>query len=224
MKRILVILMLFTVGFINAQSVVDRSLGEFDAIKVFNKIEVKLIKSTENRVQVSGIKRNDIVVAVKNRVLRIRMAINNIWDNNNTRVTVYYKDIHEIDVNEGSSAKVNGLLKSRDLTLKAQEGSNIKAEVKAERLVCKSVTGSEIFVNGYAAEQEVTINAGGNYYGEELKTKNTFVKVSAGGNAKVYATEYAKANTAAGGVIEIYGRPKELDTKKVLGGKIINVE
>ena len=42
--------------------------------------------------------------------------------------------------------------------------------------------------------------------------------------AKVYVTEIAKATVKTGGNIRIYGNPKVVDQKKILGGSITIVD
>ena len=78
-------------------------------------------------------------------------------------------------------------------------------------------------LQGDAREQEIIINSGGQFFGKNLESKNAQVKISAGGIAEINVKDYLKANTNAGGVVKIYGNPKEIDSQKVLGGKIIEV-
>ena len=68
------------------------------------------------------------------------------------------------------------------------------------------------------------MNSGGVYKAKDCKTTQTKVSVSAGGSAKVHATDVAKAVVKAGGSIRIYGNPKLADTKEVLGGTITVVQ
>ena len=126
-------------------------------------------------------------------------------------------------INEGSRVEANHRIRSKSLDLRAQEGGSIQAEVEADFLFVRSITGGEIEVEGNVKEQEVIINSGGQYYGKDLVTRDTQVKISVGGTAEVNAKNYLKANTNAGGTIRIFGNPKEMDTQKVLGGKIIEV-
>jgi hypothetical protein len=44
--------------------------------------------------------------------------------------------------------------------------------------------------------------------------------VNAGGDASIHATDYVDAKVRAGGSILIYGKPKEINQKSVLGGII----
>lgn len=223
MKKIVFLFAVCIVSLVQAQDVITKNVGDFSELKIFNKIQVTLIQSDENKVEITGIKRRSINVVQNNSLLKISMSLDNIWDNNNTKVLVYYTKLSKIDVNEGSQVKANDVITSKSLDLRAQEGAKIAAQIEAEHLFIKAISGGEIEVKGKVKEQEVTIASGGQYYGKNLKTKDAQVKISAGGTAEVNVKNYIKANTNAGGTIKIYGNPKEMDTQKLLGGKIIEV-
>ncbi|WP_299212903.1 head GIN domain-containing protein [uncultured Aquimarina sp.] len=223
MKKVVFLSLVFVVSMLNAQKVITKNVGDFNELKVFDKIEVKLIKGSENKVEISGISRKEVDVVIKDNVLKIKMSLSNTWDNNDTNVTVYYTDISKLDVNEGAKIMVKGVITASELDLRAQEGGDIYAEIKTDKLLARAVSGGGLHLEGNAEEQEVTVKAGGQFMSEDLKTVRTQVKISAGGRANVHASDYVKANTAAGGTIRIYGNPKEVDGKKVFGGKIIEV-
>jgi len=183
----------------------------------------KVKKNLAMTVEITGIKRREVDVILKDDLLKIRMFVDNIWDNNNTKVTVYYKQIEKIDANEGARIIAKDVIKSRDLDIRAQEGGKVIGKVDANFVYGKAVTGGEIDLEGEAREQEIVINSGGQYYASELESNEVQVRVSAGGTAEVFARKYIKANTNAGGTIRIFGNPTEMDTQKLLGGKIIEV-
>ena len=54
MNRTILIYALFISLITNAQITVVKSLGDFNIIKVYNGIEVELIKSTEQRIEIIG--------------------------------------------------------------------------------------------------------------------------------------------------------------------------
>ncbi len=206
-----------------AQDVITKNVSDFNELKVFNKIQVTLIQGDENKVEITGIKRREVNVRENNGLLKISMDLDNIWDNNNTKVVVYYTEISKIDANEGSRVEAEDIIKGKSLDIRVQEGASIVAKIEAEHLYSKAITGGEIELKGKVKEQEVIVNSGGQYYASNLQTKDTQVRISAGGTAEVNAKNYIKANTNAGGTIRIFGNPKEMDTQKLLGGKIIEV-
>jgi len=224
MEKLVSLVIFFMVTLLQAQDVITKNVGDFNELKVFDKIEVKLFKGKENKVEITGINRNEVDIVLKDNILKVKMSLDNIWDNNNTKVMIYYTDISILDVNEGARITASETIESKRLDMRAQEGGEILANIDTDKLVVRAVTGGELQLEGKAKDQEIIIKAGGQYMAKELRTENTQVKISAGGRANVNASKYVKANTAAGGTIRIYGKPKEIDSKKVFGGKIIEVK
>ncbi len=223
MQKLIMLLLTVITFTMQGQDVITKNVGDFNELKVFDKIQVTLIQGNENKVEITGIKRREVDIIQNQNLLKIRMSLDNIWDNNNTKVTVYYTEINKIDVNEGARVEANSTIKANSLDLRAQEGAGILAPIESSHLFVKAITGGTIEVKGEVKEQEIIITSGGQYYASQLNTENTQVKVSAGGTAEVRAKHYLKANTNAGGTIKIFGKPQQIDSQKLLGGKIIEV-
>jgi hypothetical protein len=64
------------------------------------------------------------------------------------------------------------------------------------------------------------MKAGGTLDAKEFISKQTTISVNAGGDANIYATDFVDAKVRAGGSVMIYGKPKEINQKAVLGGTI----
>ena len=84
----------------------------------------------------------------------------------------------------------------------------------------KANSGGIINISGTAETQDVLVNSGASYNGEDLKSEVTSVTANAGGTAEIYASKTINATTRAGGNIEVYGAPKNRNTKNVIGGRI----
>ncbi|WP_340064100.1 head GIN domain-containing protein [Ascidiimonas aurantiaca] len=204
------------------EGTLEQELGTFDQIKVFDGISVELIKASENKIIVSGEDVDKVAVVNNNGTLKIRMEIDKIFNGFETFAKVYYSGrIDLIDVNENAYISLSEPLKQIAVELRAQEGGEIDVVLDVQRLEVKAVTGGTIEASGKAINQNVSVNTGGNYEGDDMKTEQTKVVVNAGGNAYVNASEYVEASVRAGGRIRIYGDPKVIDKKKFLGGRII---
>ncbi|MCB0464287.1 MAG: DUF2807 domain-containing protein, partial [Aequorivita sp.] len=199
-------------------------VGDFNELKVYDLITVKLVPSEENKVVVEGENTEFVKTINDNGVLKIRMELEERFDGDATTVTLYFKNISIIDANEGSEIFSETEIKESSLELKAQEGGKIKIEVAAENLEVRSVSGGIVEAKGTATKQDVNINSGGTYEGKDLITSQTYVNVTAGGSATVYAKDKVDAKITAGGYITVYGNPKDVKKKKLAGGKIEIVE
>ena len=221
MKKYLVLLFVWFSHLAIAQFDIEKNIGDFHEIKVYDLIEVTLIKSDENKIRIKGQNAQDIVLVSKGGVLKIRMQLEKKFQGENTLVEVLYKDLEVVDGNEGAQITFNELMSQTALTLKVQEGSQIRAGVAVDYLETKAVTGGIVTINGTAKVHEVQMNTGAILEAKKLKTQITNIKVTAGGDASIYASKRADVQVRAGGDVEVYGNPEEFMKKQFAGGRII---
>lgn len=220
MKK-LTLIIVFVIGFtVNAQDTIEKTVGEFTTVKVYDLINLKMIKSDDNKVVISGKNRKDVEVVNKNGNLKIRMNLEDSYNGNNTKVTLYYVSVDVIDANEGAKVTLNEAIEQFEIDLKTQEGAEITAKLKTTYVNFRAVTGGIINVTGRSKNQDISIYTGGIFNGEAFVTEQTEVRINAAGEARVNATEYADVRIKAGGDVYIYGKPKKVDESRVLGGRI----
>jgi hypothetical protein len=220
MKKITLILAITISFLVNAQQTIEKSIGEFKTVKVYDLINLKMMKSDENKVVISGKNRNNLEIVNKNGKLKIRMNIEESYDGNDTVVILYYTSVDVIDANEGAKVTFNEPIEQFEIDLRTQEGAEITAELKTTYANFRAVTGGIINVIGSSKNQDISIYTGGVFNGEDFITEQTEVSVNAAGEAYVHATDYVDVRIKAGGDVYIYGKPKQVDESSVLGGRI----
>lgn len=199
---------------------VSKTLGDFNALKVYDKLTVKLIASTENKVIITGNREKEVEVVNNNGELKLRMPFPKLLSGDDISIKLYYKNIDDITANEGSSISSEAIFKETIFNLNAKEGSKINIKVDAQKVNVKAVTGGIIELNGEAVNQDVVIMSGGVLKAKNLHTSQTTVSLSAGGNAEINASTLVDAKVKAGGTVSIYGKPKQINQQTILGGKI----
>jgi hypothetical protein len=204
-----------------SQTPTTKTLGEFSELKVYDLINVELIKASENKIIISGANSNNINIIQKNSTLKIRMKLKYKFNGAETQVKIYYTDIDIIDANEGSFVFSKDIIKQYEIVLKAQEGSQISVKTETKQLIVKSVTGSTITTTGISENQDIKIRTGGVYKGGSNTVENTDLSIKAGGKAAVKTTNVLDIKIFSGGDVHIYGTPKQLKQKKIFGGRII---
>lgn len=220
MKKYALLLALVLGLTLNAQDTIEKTIGEFSTVKVYDLINLKMIKSNENKVIIAGDNKEDVQVINKNGKLKIRMKLEESYDGNDTVVKLYYTSVDVIDANEGANVVVNDPIEQFEIDLKTQEGGEITAELKTSYANFRAVTGGIINVSGSSKNQDISIYTGGIFNGEQFSTEQTEVSVNAGGEAYVNASEIVDVRIKAGGKVYIYGEPKTINESKVLGGKV----
>ena len=220
MKKIFTIVVIMIGLVVTGQNTVEKAVGEFKELKVYDLIEVELIKSKKNKVVVTGKNTEDVVVVNKNGKLKIKMNLEESYDGNNTTVKLYYTSVDILDANEGAVISSKDKIKQFEIELRAQEGGRINVALKVQTVSIKSVTGGIIETSGKSEKQDISINTGGVYKGKELKTVTTRVVIRAAGEADVNASDLVDVKIRAGGDVFIYGNPERVDESRVIGGRI----
>ncbi len=220
MKIFLVIILMSLSSITTAQSSIEKNLGDFTIVKVYDLINVIMIQSDENKMIISGKNKNDVRFINKNGKLKIKMNLEESYDGDNTEITLYYKAVDLIDANEGANVTIRGVIDQYEIELKTQEGAKITAELNTSYANFRAVTGGVINVIGSTKNQDISIYTGGVVNGEDFITEQTEVSINIAGEAYINATEKAKVKIKAGGDVYIYGNPKKIDKQRVFGGRI----
>ncbi len=219
MKKIIFFILILPT-FLFSQNTVTRNLGDFNKIKIYDLINVKLVQSDLNRVEISGTHANEVQLINKYGKLKIRMSLPKIFKGDNVLVTLYYKSIQAIDANEGAYIYSDNLIQVNSFDCRAQEGARVEINIKTSYLESRAYSGAIINLNGEAQAQLIKVNTGGIVKAQNLKTTDSEVIIRAGGEVEVYASGKLTADIKAGGKVYVYGDPKMVSKSKLLGGKV----
>lgn len=215
----MIIAFVFLSQLTNAQA--TRNLGDFDEVKVFDKINVKLIESSENKIVVTGARADEVETVNKNGELKIRMPFPQLLSGEDIMVKLYFKNLESIAVSEGSYVSSEKDFKQTSLDLNAKSGGEINLDIDVDKVSVKANAGGIVTLSGKAKNQDVVITSGGILNAKDLETSQTTISVAAGGKSEIHASTLVDAKVRAGGSIFIYGKPKHINTKVFIGGTII---
>ena len=225
MKKIVFI---FTVMFsftIAAQTTITKTLGDYTELKVYNGIELELIKSSEQKLEITGEKSEKVKIKNVNNTLKLSLPFSLKPDNNaadgKILIKLYYnKDIAILDANEG--ATITGKDFNQDkLEVNAQERAFINLTTKVNYLTVKTSSGGIVKLSGTTKNQEVDVDLYGIYNGFDMKTaNNSNVFAGTGAKAEILAGDILSAKVSFGGSIFYKGDPEVVKDKKVIGGII----
>ncbi len=219
MKKIFFLTLLILVQ--NNFAQITKNVGDFNKVTAFDQIEVRLIKANENKIILSGNDAENVELINKNGELKIRMPLTQTMTGDGILATVYLKKIDAVEANEGSQIYSDEVFDGFNFNIIAKEGATIKLQLNVDSVSSKISSGAILNLEGKAKNQVVVINSGGQLEARQLQTTQTTVTTNAGGQAEVFATDFVDAKTRAGGTIEVYGNPKQLNQKTVLGGTIV---
>ena len=220
MRTFLIAMLVLGLGTASAQQMIDREVGNFHEIKVFDLIEVNMIRSDENRIVIKGDRAGDIEFVNRDGVLKLRMDFDKKFRGEDTLIEVYYTDILVVDANEGARITCNEMIEQDRIELRAQEGARIEVGMKVRDAEIRAVTGGMVYASGLATNQVITLNTGGIFEGRDLETETSSIRVSAGGEAELFAREEVDIQIRAGGDVYVYGNPKRVQKDRIFGGRI----
>ena len=219
MKHIVIIFSLATVTFFG-QSKIDRDLGEFSRVAVYDGINLELIKSEENKVEITGKNTNFVVVKNKNGDLKIRLNLERRFSGDKTKVTLFYKTIYNIISHEGSNVFSKDTIKQADLNIKANTGSTVNIIVDLNTLNTTSATGSTVNLSGNTEYHDCSTSTGAEINAEKLTTTETYATSTTGGLIEVSVTKELEANSKLGGVINVHKKTDKIVESISLGGVV----
>ncbi len=219
MKNISLVLILLLSNL--SWSQVNKRLGEFNSVSIFDRISVQLIPSDENRIEITGSRAEDVEIINKNGTLKIRMALRKLLEGEDISAKLYFKQIDEIDASEGSYIICDEPINQTTLSVNTKEGSEIRLNLDVKKINLRAVTGGILKIKGKATNSDISLGTGGVLQAMDLETVQTTIKITTGGEADIRASELVDAKVRAGGNITIFGSPEQINKNIALGGSII---
>ena len=220
MKKLTVLFLLMsTIGF--SQDIIERELGVFDKVKVFNGLKVTLKKADTPSIEISGDKASEVVVKNVNGLLKLSMRFSETFSAKEAAIILYYtEDLYTIDVNEGAIVTSKERVVQDKVELKAQEGAIINLDLDVSYLTVRTVTGGKITTKGNADNQDIEANTGGFYKAYDLEANSTTIVSSSGAVVEVRVSKLLDVKIRLGGAVFYKGNPEEIKTEKIIGGTI----
>ena len=177
MKKIVIALFFIVTTITFSQSKVTQNLGDFNIVKIYNGIEVELIKSTEQKIEITGSKSEMVRIKNVDKTLKLTLPFSLDPSKNAAEgeviVKIYYKEnLDVIDANEGATITAKEIRQEK-VIVNAQERAFINLVVEAKFLEVRTSSGGIIKLTGKADYQEVDVDLYGVYHGFNLQTQYT---------------------------------------------------
>ena len=225
MKRTFFFIAVLTSLSLVSQSKISKNLGDYSELKVYNGIEVELIKSDKQALEITGDKSERVRVKNVDNTLKLSMKFSvkpseNAADGKVLIKLYYNKKIDIIDANEGATITGKDFNQEK-LEVNAQERAFINLTSSVKTLHVRTSSGGIVKLSGTADNQEVDVDLYGTYHGFNMKVSgNSTVKAGTGAKAEILAGTTLNAKVSFGGSIFYKGNPEVIKDKKVIGGII----
>lgn len=221
MKKIAFLSLFLMTVIASAQTTITKKLGDFSTLKVYNGIDVELIKSDETKIIITGSKAEKVKIKNSGNTLKISLKFPETTAEGTVKATLYYAtNLVTVDANEGAIITCKNI-KQPKIEIKAQEGAFINMVVNVKHLMVKTSSGAVIKLSGTSKNQTVNADLGGMYHGYNVSISDmSLVRAGSGSKVEVQAGETLDAKVSFGGSIFYKGKPEILKDKKVIGGVI----
>ena len=220
MKKILYIILFVTIPLFS-QVKIDRALGEFSKVAVYDGINLELIKSEENKVEITGNNTKFVVVKNKNGDLKIRLNLEKRFSGDRTKVTLFYKTLYSVISHEGSNVFSKETIKQADINIKAHTGSRQNLTVNLNTLNTTAATGANINISGKTEYHDTSSSSGAEIKAKDLVSNETYATATTGGVLDVSATKELEANSKFGGTINVHEKTDKI-TESISVGGVVN--
>lgn len=225
MKKLFFVVFLSVAIAMQAQQHLVLIPEAFSGITVTGKLEVELIHSDKNLVEIrqtEGLKPEEIKVKVSNGILHIKTSFSG---KNKAQLIVYYASVlTDIRSNAGADIRSPNTLETPSLLLAVRAGGKVECTLKVQTLDAKLVSGGLMVLKGYAHKQTVQANTGSTYSAYELQTTISEVICNVGAKAKIQVSETLIARAFGKSFIGYDGNPASLSVKEATGGKVEKVQ
>ena len=219
MKKIIYTLTLFFIpSILLAQT--ERKIGDFQKLSVYDGINVELIKSDANRVEITGKNTAFIVVKNKNGDLKIRLSVEKRFSGNRTKVSVFYKNVYSIISHEGANVFSKDTITQADLKLKANSGSRQNMIVKLNTLDAVATAGAKINISGESKYQNLSAATGSEILASKLENEEANVISTTGALIDVSSSKDLELNSKIGGIINVHTKTDKIIEKISVGGTV----
>ena len=220
MKRFILTLLIIP-SLLVSQEEINRNLGEFTKLSIYDGINVELIKSDENKVEASGENTRFVVVKNKNGNLKIRLNVQKRFSGDRTMVKLYYKNIYSFIAHEGSNIFSKDTIKQADLKIKGHTGSRIDIPVELNSISVTSTAGAKITLRGFSTYLEASSATGSEINARNMVIEDGEVSALSGSMVDVRAETSLEAIARVGGVINVHSKTERITEKVSLGGSVI---
>ena len=220
MKRFILTLLIIP-SLLVSQEEVNRNLGEFTKLSIYDGINVELIKSDKNKVEASGENTRFVVVKNKNGNLKIRLNVQKRFSGDRTMVKLYYKNLYSFIAHEGSNIFSKDTIKQADLKIKGHTGSRIDVPVELNSISVTSTAGAKITLRGSSTYLEASSATGSEINARNMVVEDGEVSALSGSMVDVRVQISLVAIARIGGVINVHSKTERITEKVSLGGSVI---
>jgi hypothetical protein len=200
----------------------ERSVSEFDALRVSTGIDVYLKQGDNISVKVEADENlhEYIETEVRGSVLHVYTNNISIRQAERKRVYVTMKEIKSLQSTSAGDIVGETAITAEDIEIGASSSGDITLELHADNVEVNISSAGSIRLTGEANMMEADLSSAGDLSASEFRVKEADVNVSSAGDADINVSESLKARASSAGDIKYSGNPKYVDAHASSAGGV----
>ena len=190
----------------------EKETGYFNAIEISDNIVIKISQGEKSMVIVEGEKDavNAFIPDIKNNVLKINAGQQT---EELESINVVVKDLKDIRMKGASSLKSTSVIKAKNLTLTAEDASEIKLDVDVDSLNTIVEGAASIKYSGITKNHKIQIKGAASISAYNLETENSQIDLAGAGTAQVNVKNEISGEISGLGSIVYKDEPAKVNVK-----------
>ncbi|TXD48759.1 head GIN domain-containing protein [Polaribacter sp. IC073] len=198
-----------------------KTQDNFSGIMVSAGIDVYISQGNENTITIEADENlHDLIITeVSNGVLNI-YSDKNIGRAKAKKVYVTLENLTLLKATSGSDVFGETTIKTKEISISATSGADIKIEVEAESVETNATSGADIAVSGITVNHVSNATSGSSIDAYHLKSENVIANATSAADINIYASKKIKAKATSAGAIDFKGNPTTVHKKASSGGSV----
>lgn len=202
---------------LKAQVTKNVAVNNFSEVSVSAGIELIITQGTTESAKIVADQDlvNEVVVEKTGDRVKVGWRENFHRDNrnnNNVKVYITYKRLHDIAASSGSSIRTENTLKTDRLNAEVSSGASIDGQIACEDFDLRTSSGASADLNGAIKNLTLTASSGSSVDALSLTAQYGRVITSSGASIKVNVSKSLETTTSSGGSVRYKGDPMLKDT------------
>ncbi len=207
-NKFIILIAMFWVGSISAQTI-TRELEEFSSLKVMGSLGVVLTQGTSNKVEIQGVKPEDID-KIKTEVVSGQLSLftkGKIKMANGPILILTFKHINEIDFSGASDISTSHVIREKDIVVEGSGAIEADLNLEVTNLTIDISGASDIKLKGLAENFIVSSSGASDMKAAGFVANNIVIDISGASDIKVHAVESIKGEATGASSVSVSGSP-----------------
>jgi len=202
------------------QEISDRQVDEFNKLRVFGKMKVRMVPGSEPNVHIEAkdINLEKVKTSVEDGELNVK--ISRLFKDHEVYVEITHGELESVEALADAEIVFDKPVVSRQFTIQSTMGSMVELAIDSRYLELKAYQGGQVLIKGSTDHLEAFVNTGGILSGTDLECQRVDIRMNTGGKAELTIREKLAAKVNTGADFSYYGTPSDTDVSTSLGGSV----